>query len=136
MVIKAGKFGLFLACSGYPDCENTRELETPEPGAEGGDRRELRELRQADGREARPVRAVPRVHGLSRVQDHAQDDLHEAGLTAAKPDQLLDEKCPKCESNLVLKHGRFGEFTACSNYPELQVREAEDDRCALSEGRR
>ncbi|HEX2457932.1 MAG TPA: type I DNA topoisomerase, partial [Vicinamibacterales bacterium] len=35
MVIKAGKFGLFLACSGYPDCENTRELETPEAGAEG-----------------------------------------------------------------------------------------------------
>ena len=29
MVIKAGKFGLFLACSGYPECENTRELETP-----------------------------------------------------------------------------------------------------------
>src|SRR4030065_287331 len=35
MVIKAGKFGLFLACSGYPECENTRELETPEPGADG-----------------------------------------------------------------------------------------------------
>src|SRR5688572_8195121 len=35
MVIKAGKFGLFLACSGYPECENTRELETPEGGAEG-----------------------------------------------------------------------------------------------------
>ena len=35
MVIKAGKFGLFLACSGYPECENTRELETPEAGAEG-----------------------------------------------------------------------------------------------------
>src|SRR5262245_54243626 len=35
MVIKAGKFGLFLACSGYPDCENTRELETPDTAAEG-----------------------------------------------------------------------------------------------------
>ena len=36
MVIKAGQIRtLFLACSGYPDCENTRELETPEPGAEG-----------------------------------------------------------------------------------------------------
>src|SRR6187200_1037676 len=37
MVIKAGKFGLFLACSAYPECENTRELETPEAGAEGGE---------------------------------------------------------------------------------------------------
>jgi DNA topoisomerase-1 len=38
-------------------------------------------------------------------------------MTAARPDQILDEKCPKCGSNLVLKHGRFGEFTACTNYP-------------------
>src|SRR5512132_1555305 len=34
MVIKAGRFGLFLACSAYPKCENTRELEAPEQGAE------------------------------------------------------------------------------------------------------
>ena len=34
-----------------------------------------------------------------------------------KPDVILEEKCPTCESNLVLKTGRFGEFTACGNYP-------------------
>ena len=39
MVDKAGKFGIFLACSRYPDCENTRELEP----AEAGDRRRLEE---------------------------------------------------------------------------------------------
>ena len=32
----------------------------------------------------------------------------------------LDEKCPQCGSNLVLKYGRFGEFTACSNYPNCK----------------
>ena len=32
MVIKVGKFGPFVACSGYPDCTNTRELEKSEPG--------------------------------------------------------------------------------------------------------
>ena len=26
MVLKWGKFGQFLACSGYPDCKNTREI--------------------------------------------------------------------------------------------------------------
>jgi DNA topoisomerase-1 len=41
----------------------------------------------------------------------------QAGTKAAKPDQILDEKCPRCESNLVIKQGRFGEFTACTNYP-------------------
>ena len=34
MVIKVGKFGPFVACSGYPDCTNTRELEKSEPDAD------------------------------------------------------------------------------------------------------
>jgi DNA topoisomerase-1 len=33
---------------------------------------------------------------------------------------MLDEKCPRCGSNLVLKQGRYGEFTACSNYPDCK----------------
>jgi hypothetical protein len=39
------------------------------------------------------------------------------GGTQKKPDVPLDEKCPVCGSNMVLKTGRFGEFTACGNYP-------------------
>ena len=117
MVIKAGKFGLFLACSGYPDCENTRELETPEPGAEG----EIEETCENCGK---PM-AVKRGRfgqflactGYPECKTTRKLISTKQGLTAAKPDQLLDEKCPKCDSQLVLKHGRFGEFTACSNYP-------------------
>ena len=117
MVIKAGRFGLFLACSGYPDCENTRELETPEPGAEG----EIEENCENCGK---PM-AVKRGRfgqflactGYPECKTTRKLISTKQGLTAAKPDQLLDEKCPKCESFLVLKHGRFGEFTACSNYP-------------------
>jgi DNA topoisomerase-1 len=117
MVIKAGKFGLFLACSGYPECENTRELETPEAGAEG----EIEETCENCGK---PM-AVKRGRfgqflactGYPECKTTRKLISTKQGLTAAKPDQLLDEKCPKCESQLVLKHGRFGEFTACSNYP-------------------
>ena len=29
-----------------------------------------------------------------------------------------DEVCEKCGSPMVIKHGRFGRFMACSNYPE------------------
>ena len=39
MVIKRGRFGEFLACSGYPECKNTKPLTTgvpcPEPGCTG-----------------------------------------------------------------------------------------------------
>jgi DNA topoisomerase I len=120
MVIKAGKFGLFLACSGYPDCENTRELETPEAGAEG----ELEEVCENCGR---PM-AIKRGRfgqflactGYPECKTTRKIIATKQGMTAAKPDQILDERCPKCESNLVLKHGRFGEFTACSNYPKCK----------------
>jgi DNA topoisomerase-1 len=117
MVIKAGKFGLFLACSGYPDCENTRELETPEPGAEEG----LDETCENCGRPMAMKRGrfgqFLACTGYPECKTTRKIITTKQGMTAAKPDQILDEKCPKCESNLVLKQGRFGEFTACSNYP-------------------
>ena len=43
-----------------------------------------------------------------------------SGMAAAKPDQVLEDKCPKCDSNLVVKQGRYGEFTACTNYPKCR----------------
>jgi DNA topoisomerase I len=118
MVIKAGKFGLFLACSGYPDCENTRELETPEPGADGEGLDETCEncgkpMAMKRGRFGQFLACT----GYPECKTTRKIITTKQGMTAAKPDQVLDEKCPKCESNLVLKHGRFGEFTACSNYP-------------------
>jgi DNA topoisomerase I len=117
MVIKAGKFGLFLACSGYPECGNTRELETPEAGAEG-------EIEEACENCGKPM-VVKRGRfgqflactGYPECKTTRKIITTKQGITAAKPDQMLDEKCPKCDSNLVVKQGRFGEFTACSSYP-------------------
>jgi len=31
MLVKRGRFGSFLACSGYPECKNTRSLQTEKP---------------------------------------------------------------------------------------------------------
>ncbi|HVL69120.1 MAG TPA: type I DNA topoisomerase [Vicinamibacterales bacterium] len=122
MVIKAGKFGLFLACSGYPECENTRELETPEAGADGEG--SLEEECENCGK---PM-AVKRGRfgqflactGYPACKTTRKIITTKQGMTAAKPDQILDEKCPKCQSNLVIKQGRFGEFTACTNYPSCK----------------
>jgi DNA topoisomerase-1 len=118
MVIKAGKFGLFLACSGYPECENTRELETPEAGAEGEGLEEVCEncgkpMAVKRGRFGQFLACT----GYPECKTTRKIITTKQGMTAAKPDQILDEKCPKCDSNLVIKQGRFGEFTACTNYP-------------------
>ena len=119
MVMKAGKFGLFLACSGYPDCDNTRELETPEAGAEG--EAAIDEACENCGRPMAMKRGrfgqFLACTGYPECKTTRKIIATKQGMTAAKPDQIIDEKCPKCQSNLVIKQGRFGEFTACTNYP-------------------
>ncbi|HEY3358909.1 MAG TPA: type I DNA topoisomerase [Polyangia bacterium] len=74
MVIKWGKNGKFLACSGYPACKNTKEF-----------------TRLADG--TIEIMAEP----------------------------TTDEVCADCGAPMVVKRGRFGEFLACSRYPECKA---------------
>ena len=119
MLVKVGRFGLFLACSTYPDCQNTREVETPEHG-------------QDEGAEACENCGKPMVAKRGRFGQFLACSGYpdckttrkliatKQGLAAAKPDQMLEERCPRCDSNLVIKHGRFGEFTACSSYPKCK----------------
>ena len=39
------------------------------------------------------------------------------GEMEKKPAEQTGETCPECGSPLVIRKGKFGEFTACSNYP-------------------
>lgn len=116
MVEKAGKFGIFLACSRYPDCDNTRELEPAESSTE--------ELEEACENCGKPMVAKRGRFGMFLACTGYPDCkttrkiiATKQGVAAAKPDQVLDELCPNCGKNLVLKQGRFGEFTACTGYP-------------------
>jgi DNA topoisomerase-1 len=74
LVIKWGRNGEFLACSGYPECKNTKEF-----------------IRDKDGR------------------------------IELKPEPTTEDVCPKCGSPLVFRRGRFGEFWACSKYPDCKT---------------
>ena len=120
MLIKVGKFGPFIACSGYPECTNTRELETQEPESEGSDDEiepcencgKPMVLKRGRFGQFLACTGYPECKTTRKLVATKQ-----GSLKAAKPDQILDEKCPRCASNLVLKQGRFGEFTACSSYP-------------------
>lgn len=42
------------------------------------------------------------------------------------PDQETGELCPECSHPLVIRKGRYGEFTACSNYPECKYVKKEE----------
>jgi DNA topoisomerase-1 len=72
MVLRRGRFGMFMACPGYnedPPCKTTRKLD-------------------------------------QKVQQ--------------KPPVPLDENCPKCGEQLVLRNGQYGEFVSCSGYPKCK----------------
>jgi DNA topoisomerase-1 len=122
MVIKVGKFGPFVACSGYPDCTNTRELEKSEPG---GDTDETQDETCENCSKPMVVKRgrfgqFLACTGYPECKTTRKIISSGGSMKAAKPDQILDEKCPKCASNLVIKQGRFGEFTACTNYPNCR----------------
>ena len=48
-------------------------------------------------------------------------------MEKAKP-QETGEVCPECNSPLVIRKGRYGEFTACSNYPECKYIKKEEKK--------
>lgn len=45
----------------------------------------------------------------------------EDGEIEIEKQKTTDEKCEKCGSPMVVKRGRFGEFLACSRYPECKT---------------
>ncbi len=112
LVLKWGKHGKFIACTGYPECTYTREpdntdVEVAEQGEE--------EYCENCGRPM--VLKKGRFGTFLACSGYPDCKTTKQIGGAQKKDQPLDEKCPQCQSNLVLKFGRFGEFTACSNYP-------------------
>jgi DNA topoisomerase-1 len=125
MVIKWGRYGKFLACQGYPECKNTRQLE-------GGEGTDAPELHEDVGKEVCANDQQPMVLKKGRFGPFlACTNYPECKVTKRlirgeggklQVEQLppIDEKCPECGKDLTWRRGRFGPFIACSNYPECK----------------
>ena len=74
MVVKWGKNGSFLACTGYPECKTTKEI--------------IRDI---------------------------------AGIITLVPQKTTTEICDVCQAPMMVRRGKFGEFLACSRYPECKT---------------
>ena len=118
LVIKWGRHGSFIACSGYPDCTYTRELTVDLPDVDKVDLAEQGDEEYCENC-GRPMVLKKGRFGTFFACTGYPDckTTKPIGGTQKKPDVQLDEKCPQCGTNMVLKTGRFGEFTACGNYP-------------------
>lgn len=120
MVIKVGRYGRFLACSGYPDCKNTRPLE-------GEATFEIPpELSRCEKCGSEMVLKTGRFGPFLACSNYPECKntiklkKDKSGVLSVAKNETLDEKCPQCGANLVKKMGRYGPFIACSNYPKCK----------------
>jgi DNA topoisomerase-1 len=114
MVIKWGRHGSFIACTGYPECSNTRELPSAQP-EEMGEQGEVEYCPNCGRPMVLKKGRFGQFYACSGYPDCKT--TKQLGQAAKQADVPLDEPCPTCGKNLVKKFGRFGEFIACSSYP-------------------
>ena len=113
LVIKWGKNGKFIACTGYPECKNTREL----PAVEG-EVSEQDEAEMCDNCGRAMVLKKGRFGQFLACSGYPEcKTTKQLGAAQQQKDVPLEEKCPNCGNHLLKKFGRYGEFVACSNYP-------------------
>ena len=106
MVVKWGRNGRFLACSGYPKCKNTKPLE--EPGEVPTD-------------EVCDQCNAPMVVKIGRYGRFLACSSYPA-CKNVKP-YILGIQCPEdgCEGQIVEKRSRKGKvFFGCSTYPQCK----------------
>lgn len=111
LVERKGRYGTFVACSGYPKC---RFVEKPQPVYVEG--------------KVCPLcggKLVKRVSHLGKefigCSNYPKCNYIEGREPKAKTPLVIPADaplCPRCKKgHLITKHGRFGDFIACSNYP-------------------
>ena len=118
MVIKWGRHGSFIACTGYPECTSTRELTVDLPDLDKADLTEQDSEEYCDNCGRPMVLKKGRFGQFMACSGYPDCKTTKQLGEAQKPkDVPLDEKCPNCGNQMVKKYGRYGEFVACSNYP-------------------
>ena len=123
MLRHVGKRGPFLACSGYPECKNTRPVEG---NGEGGDRPQKAPAEPTDqvcDKCGSPmvIRTGKRGRFLARSAypkcKNAKPLPEEEAAMAAL---AANEVCEQCGAPMAVKRGRFGQFLGCTRYPECK----------------
>jgi len=119
---RISRHGFFLGCNRYPECDFTQDL-SPEVGGEEVESEAKTEYCDNCGKEMaiKRGRFGPFLACTGYPDCKTTRRLVRGTRKARQPDVVLDEKCPTCgEGQLVRRHGRFGEFIGCQNYPKCK----------------
>jgi DNA topoisomerase I len=134
MVMKSSRYGKFLACSNYPECKGKKSISTIRgaPGAAGEKSESTPEVSNEPcpicgknmvvrkGRFGRFLACPDYPKCTGKLAMRRGSSTGGQAAAAAKP-EATDEKCPKCDSPMVIRAGRFGKFLACSAYPKCKA---------------
>ncbi|MFA6514196.1 MAG: type I DNA topoisomerase [Patescibacteria group bacterium] len=124
MIIKTGRYGKFLACSGFPECHNIKKLgATGVAGEEKAIDPKLLELeKKYEGEVCDKCGAAMKVRTgkygpfLACSAYPKCKNIKNIGTTEGK-----EVECPVChEGKIVKKFSKRGAFYACSNYPKCK----------------
>ena len=116
LVIKRGKYGLFVACDKYPECTATFKL---------------------------PSNCLIKITG--KICEHCKHPIVKVIRKGKKPQEVCinpecpskkvevkiekGRKCPKCgKGELVLRKSVYGAFLACNRYPKCRYTESLDSK--------
>lgn len=114
MVIKTGRFGRFLACTGFPECRNTKQLTK---NAEG---KEVIEAPITTDEKCATCGA-PMIVKRGRFGPFLSCSQYPECKTIKSIEKKTGVKCPECkEGDIVAKRSKKGgrTFYACNRYPE------------------
>ncbi len=118
LLLRSGRYGEFIACSGFPKCKYTEQVV-----AEGED--------PAEKQPAAPVETTDEVCekcGSPMVVKNGRNGkfLACSGYPKCKNTKSLEEQkvsavpCPDCGGKLIWRTSRRGAFWGCENYPKCK----------------
>ena len=116
MLIKFGRFGKFMACSGFTDKENQCKNTKPLPGSE----QEESERRALAEGEKCTACGAPMMVKRGRFGEFLSCSKYPECKTVKPLQKKVGVKCPACGTgDIIEKKTRRGKlFYACSRYPE------------------
>ena len=133
MVIREGRYGQFLSCSGYPDCKNAKDFTRGEdgeiivgkkPGPEVCDDIECEKCGASmvirEGRYGQFL-SCSRYPDCKNPKEFTRGDNGRIIIKQkADPEVREDVECPKCGKPMVVRRSRRGRFLGCSGYPKCK----------------
>jgi DNA topoisomerase-1 len=127
MVIRWGRRGEFLACSGYPECKNSMDFSRSESGEIVPQKQQVAPVEHTCELCGSPMVVKQGRYGPFLACTGYPKCKNTISLSKGKDGELIPHKpegttevCEKCGSPMVVKQGRYGPFLACSAYPKCK----------------